>query len=95
LNVQQLRKEYNACFYRENGKYFCDTPFKTGKYTYMWYKQRQTRGVRNLYIEGRTLNVTELVWLDKASFYGMLGFLRMYEGQVDDIGFPCWTKTPR
>jgi predicted acetyltransferase len=28
---------YNACFYRENGKYFSETPFKTGKYTYIWY----------------------------------------------------------
>lgn len=85
-------KRYNACFYRENGKYFCETPFKTGKYTYMWYNNGRPEAYATFTIEGRTLNVTELVWLDKNSLFGMLGFLRMYEGQVDDIWFSMLDK---
>jgi predicted acetyltransferase len=85
-------KRYNVCFYRENGKYFCDNPFKTGKYTYMWYNNGKPEAYATFTIEGKTLNVTELVWLDKASLMGMLGFLRMYEGQVDDIWFSMLDK---
>jgi len=88
----RFASRYNVCFYRENGKYFCDTPFKTGKYTYMWYNNGKPEAYATFTIEGRTLNVSELVWLDKNSLLGLLGFLRMYEGQADDIWFSTLDK---
>ncbi|HAN20704.1 MAG TPA: hypothetical protein DCP51_03365 [Clostridiales bacterium] len=85
-------KKFNAFFYREGGKYFNETPFKSGKYTYIWYDGGKPRAYATGIVEGRTLNVSELVWLDKEALIGIIGFLRMFEGQLDDIFFSTLDK---
>ncbi|PKM62736.1 MAG: hypothetical protein CVU97_03765 [Firmicutes bacterium HGW-Firmicutes-21] len=85
-------KEYNVCFYRDNGKYFCDTPYKTGKYTYIWYNGDKPSSYATLTAEGNTLNISELVWLDRDAILGIIGFLRMYEGQYESLNFTTLDK---
>lgn len=85
-------KQYNAFFCRDDGKHFCETPFKTGKYTYLWVCDGKARAYATGSADGRTLSVSEIVWLDKEAFIGMIGFLRMYEGQFDDISFTTLDK---
>jgi predicted acetyltransferase len=83
---------YNVCFHRENGRYYSSTPFKTGLYTYIWYEDNKPRAYATIKPEGNKLNISELVYVDKASLLGIIGFLRMYEGQYTELYFSSLDK---
>ena len=85
-------ERYNVCFYREKGKYFHDNPYKTGKYTYIWYDGGKPCAYASLSPDGDNLSISELVWKDKASLLGIIGFLRMYEGQYESLNFTTLDK---
>lgn len=79
---------YNACFMRRDGKYFPLDPYRTQNYFYLWRDESgEARGYFQARPNGRTLDILELVYLDRASLLGLLGFMRMFEGQFDTVSF--------
>ena len=79
---------YNACFMRRDGKYFPLDPYRTQNYFYLWRDESgEARGYFQARPNGRTLDILELVYLDRASLLGLLGFMRMFEGPFDTVSF--------
>ena len=81
-------KNYNGGFKRA-GDHFPNltrTPHKDKRYTYVWYDDNSAPGAYvTFHIDGDTMKVTEFAYISSKAMYGMLGFLRMYDGQVDEI----------
>lgn len=82
-------KDYNIAFKRgEHFRELTSTPHKDKRYTYVWYDETKTPGAYvTFYIYENCLNVIEFAYTSAKSMYGMLGFLRLYDGQVDEIMF--------
>ena len=84
----RFAQRYNACFARKDDKYFPLDPYGTQTYFYLWRNASgEARGYFKAKPNGRTLDVPELVYLDRESLLGLLGFLRMFEGQFDSVCF--------
>ncbi len=104
---EDLKELHTKCALRENlmtlreeKKYFCDTPLESADYTYMRY---DTDGKADGYVRftverPNELNVEELFALSPEAVYGIIGFLRNYDGIVKDLfvrmqyqgsGFAC------
>ena len=63
-------------------------PNKSKRYTYLWQDPfGHPAAYATFYIDDRTLYVTEMAYADRQALIGILGFLRMYEGQTDLIQF--------
>lgn len=77
----------NLMTLREEKKHFCDTPFESADYTYIRYDKN---GVADGYVRftvkrPEVLDVSELFALTPEAVYGLVGFLRNYDGIVKDI----------
>ncbi len=77
----------NLMTLREDKKHFCDTPLEKSDYTYF---RRDKNGVADGYIRFTVkrpdvLTVEELYTLTPEALYGLIGFLRNYDGLVKDI----------
>ncbi len=72
----------NLMTLREEKKHFCDTPFEEADYTYF---RRDANGVADGYVRFKVkrpdeVNVEELFALTPEAVYGLIGFLRNYDG---------------
>ena len=77
----------NLMTLREEKKHFCDTPFESADYTYIRYDKN---GVADGYVRftvkrPEVIDVSELFALTPEAVYGLVGFLRNYDGIVKDI----------
>ena len=77
----------NLMTLREEKKHFCDKPFEEADYTYF---RRDENGVADGYVRFTVkrpdiLNVEELFALTPEAVYGLIGFLRNYDGIVKEI----------
>jgi len=86
LHAKCALKE-NLMTLREEKKHFCDTPLENADYTYF---RRDKNGVADGYvrftlIRPEELNVEELFALTPEAVYGLLGFLRNYDGIVKNL----------
>ncbi len=74
----------NLMTLREEKKHFCDTPFESADYTYIRHdKNGNADGyVRFTVKRPDVLNVEELFVLSPEALYGLIGFLRNYDGIV-------------
>lgn len=80
----------NLSFRRKGSAYFSTEPMKTNCYTYMWKSKSGEYRAYATYRFDRNasrLNVEELGYLDKESLLGILGFLRVYDGNAKEICF--------
>ncbi len=65
-----------------------EDPYKDKKYTYIWYDPENKPGAYATFvIDEEILTVQELVFTDRASLEGILGFLRNFDGQVRTVRF--------
>lgn len=77
----------NLMTLREEKKHFCDKPYEEADYTYF---RRDKNGVADGYVRFTVkrpdlLTVEELFALTPEAVYGLIGFLRNYDGIVRDI----------
>ena len=77
----------NLMTLREEKKHFCDTPLEDADYTYF---RRDKNGVADGYVRFTVkrpdvLNVEELFALTPEAVYGLIGFLRNYDGIVRNV----------
>lgn len=77
----------NLMTLREEKKHFCDTPLESADYTYF---HRNKAGEADGYVRFTvsrpdTLTVEELFALTPEAVYGLIGFLRNYDGIVKNI----------
>lgn len=82
-------EKYNMMFPRdENTRAYSAEPHKSKKWTYIWYeKSGAPSSLATVKVESGCLHVTEIAYADKSGLYGILGFLRMFEGQVHEVYF--------
>lgn len=80
---------YNMMFPRnEDTHAYSAEPHKSKKWTYIWYDKAGTpASLATVNVESDCLHVTELAYSDFTGLYGILGFLRMFEGQVHEFYF--------
>lgn len=80
---------YNTMFKRgEKFQNLHDKPHKDKCYTYVWYDENSIAGAYVTFnIDNYTLNISDFAYTDNKSMYGMIGFLRLYDGQVGSIKF--------
>ncbi len=90
----ELSELHNKCALRENlltlredKKHFCDTPLEKSDYTYF---RRDKNGAADGYVRFTikrpdVLTVEELYVLSPEALYGLIGFLRNYDGLVKHI----------
>lgn len=83
LHAKCALKE-NLMTLREEKKHFCDTPFESADYTYIRHdKNGKADGyVRFTVKRPDLLNVEEFFALTPEAVYGLIGFLRNYDGIV-------------
>lgn len=91
---EELSKLHKKCALRENlmtlreeKKHFCDTPLERADYTYIRY---DADGVADGYVRftvsrPNDLFVEELFVLSPEALYGLIGFLRNYDGMVKNL----------
>ncbi len=77
----------NLMTLREEKKHFCDKPLEEADYTYF---RRDKNGVADGYVRFRvkrpeTVDVEELFALTPEAVYGLIGFLRNYDGITQNI----------
>ncbi len=88
---EELSALHNKCALKENlialredKKHFCDTPLESADYTYF---RRNASGEADGYVRFKVnrddnLTVREMFFLTPEALYGLLGFLRNYDGIV-------------
>ncbi len=86
LHKKCVLKE-NLMTLRDDKKHFCDTPLESADYTYF---RRDANGVADGYVRFTVerpdaLNVEELFALTPEAVYGLIGFLRNYDGIVKNL----------
>ncbi len=91
---EELSELHTKCALRENlmtlrqeKKHFCDTPFESADYTYL---HRNKAGEADGYVHFTVnrpdvVNVEELFALTPEAVYGLIGFLRNYDGIAKSI----------
>jgi len=89
---ERFSQNFQLIFKRPAGDsyspYYSDNPHKSQSYTYIW---KDSDGKAQAYavcsIRDSKLTVRELCYTSAEALYGMIGFLRMYEGQVHGYRF--------
>lgn len=79
----------NITFYRNiDCGYWSDKPHKSQKLTYLWYNDNgKPEAYASFRCKNGRMDVYELCYISPDSLRGMLGFLRMFEGQVQSYDF--------
>ena len=91
---KELRELYEKCALRtnlmtlrESRQYFCETPLENAEYTYL---RRDENGVADGYVRftverPNNLVVDEMFVLSPKALYGLVGFLRNYDGIAENL----------
>jgi predicted acetyltransferase len=80
---------YNIMFRRDAGtRAYSADPYKSKKWTYLWHnKEGRPSSLATVTADNGCLTVKELAYSDRAGLCGIIGFLRMFEGQVHEFRF--------
>lgn len=85
----RFAQSHNVMFRRDadTGAY-SDNPFRSQDYTYVHYHENAAAdGLIRLHVKSGVIHVHELCYDTPEALGGLLGFLRMYEGQADTVSF--------
>ncbi|MBR4000176.1 MAG: GNAT family N-acetyltransferase [Clostridia bacterium] len=81
-------KNFNVMFRRdEDTDAYSDKPHKAQRFTYLWYDGENPAAYATVSCKDDVLHVRELAYTSPQSLRGILGFFRMFEGQVGEIEF--------
>ena len=86
----EYMKNYNIAFKRFGDHFpnLTSKPHKDKRYTYVWYDENSAPGAYITFsINDDALKISDFAYTGNKAMLGMIGFLRMYEGQVDDVHF--------
>ena len=82
---------YNMMFTRdEKSRLYSADPYESQKWTYVWYDKNgraSSYATVKLDEDAGQLTIRELCYTDKEGLCGILGFLRMFDGQVHEYYF--------
>ena len=81
---------YNLSFVRDDYSAFCDKPYLSKKYTYIW--KNNSFATITVDREKGVLNVEEIYYDSCESMLGIIGFLRNFEGNQSTV---CFCKIPQ
>lgn len=98
VKTEDLQKVYNAyaknydvMFQRSHARAYSDEPHKSQKLTYLWYDGETPAALATFRCKDGTMRVSELCYTSPEALRGILGFLRMFEGQVSEY---CFEELP-
>ncbi len=80
-------ERYDGMFRRSNPHAYSDKPHKSQKLTYVWYDGETPAALATFRCEDEVMTVSELCYTSPDALRGILGFLRMFEGQVSEYKF--------
>ena len=80
-------ERYDCMFRRSNAWAYSAKPHKSQKLTYVWYDGETPAALATFRCEDGIMNVSELCYTSPDALRGILGFLRMFEGQVSEFKF--------
>ena len=81
-------KNFNVMFSRnEHTGAYADKPHQAQRYTYLVYENDSPAAYATLNCKDDILHVREIAYTSPESLRGLLGFFRMFEGQVGEIEF--------
>ncbi len=84
----KFASRHNIMFTRDaSSSAYSTEPHKSKRLTYVWYDGAKPSSYATFTIDGNTMNVKELVFNDSTGLAGIIGFLRMFEGQVSEYFF--------
>ena len=75
---------------RDDGRYFISDPYERQEYNYLWrFPDGKLGGLLRYSVDRRneTVNVEEFLYENRQALYGLLGFLRSYDGQEKKVVF--------
>lgn len=81
-------KNFNVMFSRnEHTGAYADKPHQAQRYTYLVYENDTPAAYATVSCKDEILHVREIAYTSPESLRGLLGFFRMFEGQVGEIEF--------
>ncbi len=86
----EYASRHNLMFARTNDDKFYKEPYRNNEYTYIWCDKNGTaRSYASFNCDRSTssINVREILYSDYESLYGILGYLRIYDGNFEQINF--------
>ena len=90
----EYASRYNMMFRRTDDSRFYKSPYTNNEYTYIWYdKSGRPASYASYTVDGRedTVCVREVIYRDAEALRGIIGFLRCYDGNYENLRF---TKLP-
>lgn len=78
---------YDCMFRRSKVHAYSDKPHKSQKLTYLWYDGETPAALATFRCKDGVMTVSELCYTSPDALRGILGFLRMFEGQVGEYRF--------
>lgn len=92
----RFAQRYNACFARKDDKYFPLDPYGTQTYFYLWRNASgEARGYFKAKPNGRTLDVPELVYLDRESLLACSASCGCLKGSSTASASIGWNRARR
>ena len=78
---------YDCMFCRSKTRAYSAKPHKSQKLTYLWYDGETPAALATVQCKDDRMTVSELCYTSPDALRGILGFLRMFEGQVHEFKF--------
>lgn len=86
IAYEKFANKRNGMLTRDDYREWSCDPFKTLKYTYIFYNdQKEPDGYITFKINGNCIEILEFAYECKKTLLNILGFLRMFEGQHKEI----------
>lgn len=82
---------YDCMFRRLRTHAYSEQPHKSQKLTYLWYDGETPAALATFRCKDGVMTVSELCYASPDALRGILGFLRMFEGQVGEY---CFEELP-
>ncbi len=80
-------EKYDVMYRRSHTRAYSDKPHKSQKLTYVWYDGETPVSLATFRCKDNVMTVSELCYTSPDALRGILGFLRMFEGQVSEYKF--------
>ena len=78
---------YDCMFHRSRTRAYSDKPHQSQNLTYVWYDGETPAALATFRCKDGRMTVRELCFTSPDALRGILGFLRMFEGQVHEYRF--------
>lgn len=78
---------YDCMFYRSSARAYSAKPHKSQNLTYVWYDGETPAALATFRCQDGVMKIRELCYTSPDALRGILGFLRMFEGQVSEYKF--------